>query len=128
MTFPTILEIDAPEIQAYSVETIISEKFEAMIELAEANSRMKDFYDVFYLIGLQKFDSTMLKKAISATFANRNTRFSPNHSLFAPDFSKDKIRNERWNAFLKKSNLDVFPFSEAHQIVVDYLKPIFEEL
>ena len=50
LEFPTILEMDAPELLAYSVESLVAEKFEAMISLAEFNSRMKDFYDVYRVL------------------------------------------------------------------------------
>jgi predicted nucleotidyltransferase component of viral defense system len=65
--FPSLLE-DLPKVKAYSVESIISEKFEAMIKLAMANSRMKDFYDVYFLSSSHNFRSNELKKAIETTF------------------------------------------------------------
>lgn len=50
MTYPVILEMDAPELNTYSIESTIAEKFEAMIDLSEINTRMKDFYDIYNLI------------------------------------------------------------------------------
>lgn len=128
MIFPTILDLDAPNIRAYSVETVIAEKFQAMIELAEANSRMKDFYDVYYLLRLGKHDPIVLEAAIKATFLNRQTPIMEHHSLFTEAFAQDKMRVERWNAFLRKSKLEFFDFALAHQAVIEHLKPIFDRI
>lgn len=64
MNYPTILDLPSPIIKAYSKESVIAEKFEAMIDLAESNSRMKDFYDVFYLLKFHQLDLEVLQKAI----------------------------------------------------------------
>jgi predicted nucleotidyltransferase component of viral defense system len=65
MTYPTLLDMEAPEIKAYSPETVIAEKFEAMIDLAESNSRMKDFYDVYQLLANRRYKADVLKMAMT---------------------------------------------------------------
>lgn len=123
MTYPTLLEMDAPEIKAYSVETIIAEKFEAMIDLAEANSRMKDFYDVYQLLSKKRFDPNTLQEAILQTFKRRNTKLQPDHPLFQPDFAEDPIRNELWQNFLRRAKLDEsLTFSEVLQVIREVLQ------
>jgi len=71
--FPTLLEEESPKIKVYSIESIISEKFEAMVKLAMVNSRMKDFYDVYTLSINHNFQGNRLKKAIESTFKRRKT-------------------------------------------------------
>lgn len=125
MTYPTLLEMAAPEIKAYSPETIIAEKFEAMIDLAEGNSRMKDFYDVYQLLSQNLFDSEILKEAILQTFKRRNTELNPNHPVFQPAFAKDPLRNELWKSFLRRANLDdTLSFSEVLQKIRTVLQPL----
>jgi predicted nucleotidyltransferase component of viral defense system len=89
--FPSLLE-DLPKVKAYSVESIISEKFEAMIKLAMANSRMKDFYDVYFLSSSHNFKGNELKKAIETTFQRRKTPMPENPLVFRPEFHSDKER------------------------------------
>lgn len=72
-TLPTILDLPAPKLKIYPKETVIAEKFEAMVKLGISNSRMKDFWDVRYLIKEFEFDGALLQKAIRATFASRQT-------------------------------------------------------
>lgn len=65
MDYPTLLDMESPVIKAYSIESLVSEKFEAMIDLSELNSRMKDFYDVFRILSKGNFDKNNLKIAIA---------------------------------------------------------------
>jgi predicted nucleotidyltransferase component of viral defense system len=106
MVYPVILDLPAPEILAYSLETTIAEKFEAMISLGEFNTRMKDFYDVFHLLRNHPIDHKRLEEAIENTFRMRATSLSLGHSLFSQEFSNDPNRNRLWKAWLKKANLD----------------------
>jgi predicted nucleotidyltransferase component of viral defense system len=106
MTYPTLLDMAAPEIQAYSPETVIAEKFEAMIDLAESNSRMKDFYDVYQLLSKKRYAPETLKSAIAQTFQNRQTILRPNHPLFTADFANDPSRRQLWASFLRRTKLD----------------------
>lgn len=73
MQFPAILDLPSPEIFCYSVETVIAEKFNAMISLAEANTRMKDFYDLYRLLRPERYNPETLQAAIAETFKNRQT-------------------------------------------------------
>ena len=103
VSYPNLLE-DLPGsiLLAYTPETVIAEKFQAMIELSDYNSRMKDFYDVFTIINSGKFDRSILKDAIRSTFQNRGTKYRDNHSLFSPGYASDPNRNIMWDAFLKR--------------------------
>ncbi len=129
MVYPTLLPMDAPQIKAYSVETIIAEKFEAMIDLADSNSRMKDFYDMHRLLLSQNFAPETLKEAVINTFQRRGTSYMDNHPIFHSDFGTDPKRSLQWGAFLKKSNLDQSIDLEGVLKQIDeYLRPIFESM
>jgi predicted nucleotidyltransferase component of viral defense system len=105
--YPILLsDLEIPSLLAYSPETQIAEKFQAMIELSLANSRMKDFYDVYKLISTRNYDEPNLAESIRITFSNRNTTFTENHSLFSEQFFNNPNRTKMWKAFLNKIGQD----------------------
>ena len=76
ITYPSLLDFPAAILAGYPRETVVAEKFQAMVYLRTANSRMKDFYDVWLLASQFPFDGSVLAKAVTATFANRETTIS----------------------------------------------------
>jgi predicted nucleotidyltransferase component of viral defense system len=73
VTYPTLLNLPAPVIRAYPAETVVAEKYQALVDLGSTNSRMKDFYDLWMLARTMRFDGATLTAAIGATFARRGT-------------------------------------------------------
>lgn len=125
LIYPVILDMHAPALIAYSPETVIAEKLEAMIDLAEANSRMKDFYDVFHLLIRQRYDSGILREAIAQTFRNRGTPLNPDHSIFQSAFAEDPMRIQMWDRFLARTQLDVqLPFQHVMRTLTSILSPL----
>jgi predicted nucleotidyltransferase component of viral defense system len=103
--YPLLLEdIPGMSVLAYSLETVVAEKFEAMVSLSVNNSRMKDFFDVYGILNGGKLDKEVLADAIKNTFQNRGTSYVENHPLFTDDFYKDTNRIARWKGFLKGIN------------------------
>ena len=128
LSYPTLIrDLPVPDILAYSLETVVAEKFHAMIDLAESNSRYKDFYDVYKILLQNELDATNLTDAILATFHNRQTKFKANHSLFSDDFMKNQNSNMQWQRFLKKikynENLN---FETVMLLIKSKLQPAFE--
>ena len=106
INYPLLVKgVPSVDVYSYSLETLIAEKFQAMIERDVDNSRMKDFYDLYHLFHTEDIDYEVLQEAIRNTFANRNTSYSENKHLFDEDFANDANRNMRWKAFLKKLRL-----------------------
>ena len=130
LEYPILLEgMQVPVIQAYSIETVIAEKFQAMIELSVANSRMKDFYDVYKLLTGNEFDSNTLEEAIKATFANRGTSYAENHALFTVEFATNPQRKRSWAAFLNKINRDKeLAFEEVMRLIDEKLWPYWAKM
>lgn len=130
LSYPTLLPGSSiPLIQAYSIETVIAEKFEAMIDLSVVNSRMKDFYDIYQILSTQQLDLNNLEEAIIETFRNRNTKFSANHSLFSADFPVDINRQRQWKAFLTRNRLDQsLDFPRVIDKIRSTLFPIWKRL
>lgn len=108
-TLPTILNsLPAPVVKIYPKETVVAEKFEAMVKLGLANSRMKDFWDVRYLIEEFDFEGALLQKAVKATFAARQTNFPTELPIaLTDDFVADQLITARWNSFINRNALTV---------------------
>ena len=102
--FPTLLGGPAPHLLAYPRETMVAEKLEAMVYLGAANSRMKDFYDVWLLSRLYEFDGTTLCAAVGNTFHRRSTPLSRETPVaFTDAFCKDVQKRRQWRAFVRKA-------------------------
>ncbi len=101
LEYPTILDFSAPRLYGYPPETILAEKFQAMTTLGMANSRMKDFYDVWMLVTNFQFEGEVVQRALARTFENRNTELpAETHVIFSEEFAENK--KEQWSAFVKK--------------------------
>lgn len=124
--FPTLLNFPAPRVRTYSRETVVAEKFQAMVMLGIANSRMKDFYDLWFLSQKFTFEGDALCKAIKATFERRQTSVPLSTPLaLTPEFSLDKAKLTQWKAFLRKGKLtsDDLTLTEAIAILQNFLMP-----
>jgi len=104
--YPTMLDLPAPEVLAYPRYTVVSEKFQAMVMLSIANSRMKDFYDIRELARQFEFDGLLLTQSIRATFIQRRTALPAEVPLALTDsFSQDRAKMIQWGAFVRKNRL-----------------------
>ena len=128
MEFPVLLDMEVPEIYAYSIYSVIAEKFEAFVSLGFANGRYKDFYDIYVLADRYDLNGMELKKAIIETFTHRGTEFD-DIVAFEDGFTDDGIRQGRWRAFIKKKKamLNV-EFEETMQLLKDLLLPIVKSI
>ncbi len=131
MQFPCILESEpAPEIYTYTKESIIAEKFHAMIKLGTLNSRMKDFCDIYMLSRKNDFEGAVLFEAIKETFEKRNTGFEKNPMVLSDEFKKNKDKKIQWTAFIKRARLQDIPsdFEEVLLQVQRFICPVYEKL
>ena len=99
---PVLLDMPSPHLRAYPLETVIAEKFHAMVALGRANSRVKDYYDVWMLTSAFEIDPERLRRAIVATFARRSTVIP----VEVPDglsdaFAADPGKQRQWDAFAR---------------------------
>jgi len=124
MDFPVLLDMNVPKIYAYSIYSVISEKFEAIVSLGKANSRYKDFYDIYLLATSYSLDSILLKEAITETFEHRGTGFD-DIIVFTEEFSGNELHRNRWNAFLKKKKALVsISFDDVINLTKALLEPV----
>ncbi len=129
MEYPSLLEMDKPIIQAYSIESVIAEKFQAMVYLAEANSRMKDFYDIYSLSKLYNFNGAILREAIESTFIHRDTITPKIPTVFTKDFEESAEKKQQWNAF--KTRIDIksdLDYEHAVKSIKVFLEPIYHSI
>ncbi len=102
---PTQLnDFKAPNINTYSIETTIAEKLDAILNLMEFSSRMKDYYDIYYLANKFNFDGNTLCEALAKTFENRNHAFTAEQFEQIMTFDADDGMQKKWKAFIKKIN------------------------
>ncbi|WP_310425397.1 nucleotidyl transferase AbiEii/AbiGii toxin family protein [Chamaesiphon sp. VAR_48_metabat_135_sub] len=127
MSLPAMLsDLPTPQLYAYNRETVIAEKFEAMVLLGIGNTRMKDFYDLWYLSQHFTFEGSLLGRAITATFARRRTPIpiAPPLALTS-EFADDETKQRQWVAFVRKGKLtdEDLVLSQIGSILHDFLMP-----
>ena len=128
MDFPVLLDMDIPKVYAYSINSVVAEKFEAFVSLGLANSRYKDFYDIYVLSDRYNFDGKELTNAIKETFNHRGTSFD-DIVAFEDGFADDETRLMRWNSFVKKKKaLIKLDFEEIVQLLKILLFPIVDAI
>jgi hypothetical protein len=118
--------MSAPRLKAYPKETVVAEKFEAIVDLGEANSRMKDYYDLIALSRQFAFDGKTLSKAVTATFKHRNTQVPADRPPgLSTAFATDRQKVEQWTAFAQREAL-VLPvggFAEVIEEIATFVMP-----
>ena len=130
LDYPALLDgMEDIPVMAYSLETVVAEKFQTMIARTVLNSRMKDFYDVYSILSHNTLDEANLQLAVAEVMKNRDTHYEENHPLFTEEFATDASRNNQWAAFVRKNKIDdVPPFPEVLRYICDRMKPIWESL
>ena len=129
--YPVILDFPAPRLAAYPRETVVAEKFQAMVMLGISNSRMKDFFDLWKLANQFEFEGAVLSKAIQATFERRETRIPDATPLaLTEEFTKDRQKKIQWNAFINKTGLDAKDHSleRIATVIEGFLMPPLQAL
>jgi predicted nucleotidyltransferase component of viral defense system len=125
MDYPTMLSDDKVTILAYSKESVIAEKFEAIVKLGDFNSRMKDFYDIVFLSDHFDFDKGMLAEAIASTFTQRQTSISDGNKLLESGVGKPSDFEKLWDAFRKRTRVaSELSFEKTFKRVQNFLGPV----
>lgn len=121
---PVLLDLPAPRLRAYARETVIAEKFHAMVALGRANSRMKDFYDVWMLSKIYDFQTDRLARAITATFKRRKTALPEStETALTSVISGDNNKQRQWTAFTQNISADVPQFAEIVAEISAFIGP-----
>ena len=123
-----LLNQPVPRLRAYPYETVVAEKFQAMVMLGRANSRMKDFYDVWMLARSYDFEGDRLARAVAATFARRKTEIPADRpDALTPAFAEDPTKQQQWTAFVKDVAVTPASLAEVIEDLAAFLMPHAEE-
>ena len=107
LDYPALLDMPAPRLRGYARETVVAEKFQAMVALGTANSRMKDYYDIWVLSQSFDFEHERLTAAIAATFARRKTEVPEKlPDALTPAFAELPVKQQQWEAFKRDVAID----------------------
>jgi len=115
--YPVLLDFPSPHIRAYPVGTVVAEKFNAMVTLGIANSRLKDYYDLWFISRIFEFDRDSLFAAVQRTFERRNTPLPTGTPTGLTDQYAEQW-NTRWSAYLKREHMHAAPH-QLHLLIAD---------
>lgn len=115
-----------PEISTYSLESTIAEKFDAILQRLEMTSRMKDFYDIYYLSKMFDFDGRKLQEAIAETLQNRGTSYNRDSLQQVAGFVNNADMIAKWKRSLKEIKKSDLSFEEVVGAIVNFLKPVWD--
>ena len=124
VTFPGLLEFTAPKLRTYPIYTVVAEKLEALVTLGETNTRMKDFYDLWFLSQRFDFDPILLRKAILATFERRGSQLKPLNEIVGLSASFIEMKDATWKGFLRRNRMDHIELAEVITRLRAFLSPM----
>lgn len=116
---------EAPQINTYSLETTVAEKLDAVLNLMEFSSRMKDYYDLYYLAGSFEFDDVVLTEALRETFNNRDRHYTIERFEQIMGAANDIDMQKKWKAFAKKIGTDLDDFKTVLEKIKAFLQKPF---
>ncbi len=123
---PTQLDgFEAPTVNTYSLETTVAEKLDAILSLMEFSSRMKDYYDLYYIANKFDFDGITLTEALKKTFENRGHQFTAEQFKQVMNFGNDTEMQKKWKAFCKKINTMTDDFDTVLKTIKAFLTEPF---
>jgi hypothetical protein len=118
-------EFAAPKLRVYPRYSVVAEKVQALVSLGIANSRMKDYFDLWILSRYTDFDGDTLRRAVRATFDRRKTILPPDTPFgLTNDFAQDPQKQTQWQAFLGKNRLEMLRLEEVVASLRDFLLPV----
>ncbi|MGE3724520.1 MAG: nucleotidyl transferase AbiEii/AbiGii toxin family protein [Candidatus Sericytochromatia bacterium] len=123
--FPVVLDgFSSPELWVYPKETVLAEKFQAIVSLGIQNTRMKDFFDLYLLSETMSFDGELVSKAVQSTFNKRETALPVDLPLaFTAAFSEEMLKIQQWNAFIRRIKQKI-ELSEVIERLISFLMPV----
>jgi predicted nucleotidyltransferase component of viral defense system len=128
-TVPTQLnDFIAPRVKTYSLEAVIAEKLDAILSLMEFSSRMKDYYDLYFLSVEFDFDGNQLRTALIRTFKNRERTYRQKDMKRVLAFDQNKDMARKWDTFLKKVKLSPIQFNVVIAGIAAFLEPVWDSI
>ncbi len=119
-------DFEEPFIFTYSLESTIAEKFEAILKRMEATSRMKDFFDIYYLSSMFDFDGRKLQEAIWQTLQHRETPYEANSFERIAEFQNNGFLTAQWRRYHSSMQMELPEFPAVLDRIQEFLEPVFE--
>jgi hypothetical protein len=125
--YPSLLEFPPPKLMGYTPETSIAEKLHAIIKLGLANTRMKDFYDIWIIINQFQIDPIEFESVLKGVFRNRKTIIQGMPKAFSEKYYANPRTIERWNAFIKGINQKPIDLDMVISDLKQFFRPWLKE-
>ena len=124
--YPVLLDLPAPRLKGYSRESVVAEKLESIVRFGMLNSRLKDFYDIWFMASRFDFNGEQLGAAIQATFSNRNRNVDTASVSQIEDYAGDETRASQWAAFCRKNRLTPDPPDLVRTVraIIQFIDPL----
>lgn len=123
----SLLDLPAPRLRAYSVYSVIAEKYHAIVALGMSNSRMKDYFDLYHVARRQTLQRHLFDAALTATFERRRTELPASLPVgLTSEFASDPYKRTQWYAFLHKNKLDFIDLVDIVELLVSLFQPFQE--
>jgi predicted nucleotidyltransferase component of viral defense system len=124
LKLPVLLDQPQPCLRAYARETVVAEKFQAIVIIGQANTRLKDYYDLWLLARNYEFDPDRIAEAVAATFSRRRTPIpTDTPDGLKPVFYEDPAKTAQWRAFIEDVAVDPGPLADVAAVLTDFLMP-----
>ena len=124
LAFPPLLLDEAVRVAAYPLETVVTEKFAALVEIGVNTTRMKDVYDLHMILGREPFDASVLGAALTRSFAARGTRVEDVPFILSDDFARDEVLTARWAQYRRRTGLAAPEFGAVMAEVRAFFGPV----
>ncbi|MEJ2666771.1 MAG: nucleotidyl transferase AbiEii/AbiGii toxin family protein [Deinococcales bacterium] len=124
--FRTLLDQPAPRLKGYAIETVVAEKLQAITSLGLINSRLKDYFDLWFIAQHIEVDPSRLEAAITATYERRRTEVDPQPPGLSDEYAEDAKWNRQWAALLRNNDLQAPPLIEICQQILAAFNPALE--
>lgn len=126
LEYPVLLEMPAPRLRGYQMETLIADKLDAFVRRGEASSRVKDFYDIWHLATTFPFAGPVMFKSVTSTFSRRGTPIPDDPGALFAAYAGDSARQSQWSSFTRSRLLAEAPeeFAAVAKAVSDFVAPV----
>lgn len=130
LDYPCILNMPSPKVISYTPESMLAEKAHSIITLGELNSRIKDYFDIWFLSRQFEFEGQKLLTALNKTFTRRkiDVKLLSEAVIFSNSFKSDRVKNMQWQSFIAKNELNMAPtsFIIAMDDIATFIFPIIK--
>jgi predicted nucleotidyltransferase component of viral defense system len=131
ISYPTILDLPAPEVRAYRKEAVIAEKLEALVSIGQATSRLKDFFDIWRFSSIFAFDGQLLWQAVQSTFDRRRTPIPEGvPAALGEEFSRNTDRVKQWERLSTRFAAEetIPSLADVCEEILEFVTPVFSSV